>query len=160
MGNADAGAGWHSESHLRDGKRKARGRSSRVRQEDGTDATLRNRDSVEAGEGSSLIETPRRTHIPFEEVFAELHKDPEYTAAYEASEGQWDLVWAVHDARGKMTQEELAKAMGTTQTAVSRLESGRSNPSVKTLERFAKATNKRLQIRFVPLKQAGRTKHD
>jgi transcriptional regulator with XRE-family HTH domain len=49
-----------------------------------------------------------------------------------------------------MTQEQVAAAMGTTQAVVARLESGRSLPSTRTLERFAKATHTRLRISFEP----------
>jgi transcriptional regulator with XRE-family HTH domain len=42
--------------------------------------------------------------------------------------------------------------MGTTQAVVARLESGRTMPSTRTLERFAKATNTRLRISFEPVK--------
>jgi transcriptional regulator with XRE-family HTH domain len=49
-----------------------------------------------------------------------------------------------------MTQEQVAKAMGTTQAVVARLESGRVLPSTRTPERFAKATLSRLRISFEP----------
>jgi transcriptional regulator with XRE-family HTH domain len=39
-----------------------------------------------------------------------------------------------------MTQEQVARAMGTTQAVIARLEGGRAKPSTRTLERFAKAT--------------------
>jgi transcriptional regulator with XRE-family HTH domain len=51
-----------------------------------------------------------------------------------------------------MTQEQVAQAMGTTQAVVARLESGRTMPSTRTLERFAKATHTRLRISFEPVK--------
>jgi transcriptional regulator with XRE-family HTH domain len=47
-----------------------------------------------------------------------------------------------------MTQEDVAKAMGTTQAAIARLESGRSMPSTRTLQRFAEATGTKLRIHF------------
>ena len=40
--------------------------------------------------------------------------------------------------------------MGTTQAVIARLESGRIEPSTRTLERFAKATGTRLRIRSEP----------
>ena len=55
-------------------------------------------------------------------------------------------------ANAKMTQEQVAHAMGTTQAVVARLESGKTMPSTRTLERFAKATHTRLRISFVPEK--------
>jgi transcriptional regulator with XRE-family HTH domain len=40
--------------------------------------------------------------------------------------------------------------MGTTESAISRLESGRVKPSTRTLERYAQATGHKLQIRLEP----------
>ena len=56
------------------------------------------------------------------------------------------------DARNRagLTQKELARRMGTTQPVVARLESGRVRPSMRTLERLARATGSRLLISFEP----------
>jgi DNA-binding XRE family transcriptional regulator len=88
--------------------------------------------------------------IPVEDSFAQWKKDPEYAAAYDASEGEFALASALIKARGdaQMTQEQVALAMGTTQGVIARLESGKVLPSTRTLERFAKATRTRLQISF------------
>lgn len=48
------------------------------------------------------------------------------------------------------TQEQVAAAMGATQAAIARLESGRLQPTTRTLERFARATRSRLRISFEP----------
>jgi ribosome-binding protein aMBF1 (putative translation factor) len=90
--------------------------------------------------------------IPAEESFREWMKDPEYVAEYNALEEEFALASALIEARSKanMTQEQVAEAMGTTQAVVARLESGRSLPSTRTLERFAKATSTRLRISFEP----------
>ena len=91
-----------------------------------------------------------RKYIPVEESFREWCKDPEYVAAYDVLEDEFAVASALIKARGDadMTQEEVAKAMGTTQALVARLESGKTMPSARTLERFAKATHTRLRIRF------------
>ena len=93
-----------------------------------------------------------RKFIPVEEAFAEWRKDPEYMAEYDALEEEFALASALIRARGEadMTQEDVAKAMGTTQAVVARLESGRAMPSTRTLQRFAKATGMRLRISFEP----------
>ena len=89
---------------------------------------------------------------------ADLHKkwikEPRYRKAYEALEEEFALAAAVIDARSRvgLTQQELAKKMGTTQPVVARLESGRGRPSMRTLERLAKATGSRLRISFEPCK--------
>ncbi|MEQ1715425.1 MAG: helix-turn-helix transcriptional regulator [Hyphomicrobium sp.] len=93
--------------------------------------------------------------IPAEDVIAKARRNPEYRAAYDALEEEFALVASVIEARtrAKLTQEQLAKRMGTTQAVVARLESGRTMPSTRTLERFAKATGTRLRITFEPVKQ-------
>lgn len=61
-------------------------------------------------------------------------------------------------ARGEadLSQEQLAERMETSQSAVARLEEGRSNPSLNTLRRLAKATGTRLRIAFEPIEGAPR----
>ena len=95
----------------------------------------------------------------------ELHnrwmKDPKYRQAYDDLESEFALASALIKARedADMTQEQLAKAMGTTQTVIARLESGRAMPSTRTLERFAKATGTRLHISFIPEKSGRNSAH-
>lgn len=91
-----------------------------------------------------------RKFIPAEEAFTQWKKDPQYVAAYEALDKEFALASAMIKARGEaeMTQEQVAEAMGTTQAAIARLESGKGLPSTRTLERFAKATHTRLRISF------------
>jgi ribosome-binding protein aMBF1 (putative translation factor) len=95
-----------------------------------------------------------RKYIPVEQAFKQWRKDPDYVAAYDALEEEFALASALIKARGDadLTQEQVAKAMGTTQAFVARLESGRGLPSTRTLERFAKATRTRLRISFEPEK--------
>jgi transcriptional regulator with XRE-family HTH domain len=87
---------------------------------------------------------------------AEMHKqwmkEPKYRKAFEALEEEFVLASAVIDARNRagLTQQELARKMGTTQPVIARLESGRTRPSMRTLERVAKATGSRVLIRFEP----------
>lgn len=49
-----------------------------------------------------------------------------------------------------MTQAEVAREMGTTQSSVSRAESGRVMPSVRFMERYAWATGRMLSIDIGP----------
>lgn len=87
---------------------------------------------------------------------SEMHKkwmgEAEYRKAYDALEEEFALAKAVIDARNRagLTQAELARKMGTTQPVVARLEGGRGRPSMRTLERLAKATGSHLLIRFEP----------
>jgi len=58
-----------------------------------------------------------------------------------------------------LTQAELAKRIGTTQSAIARLESGRENhsPSLSTLQKYARALNCRLELRLVKTGRKTRT---
>jgi len=83
-------------------------------------------------------------------LFAKWRKDPKYVAAFDALEGEFAIAAAVMRARTEagLTQEELARRMGTTQSAIARLEGGKSRPSTATLEKLAIATGTRLKIEF------------
>ncbi len=72
----------------------------------------------------------RRT-IQAQDVFKEWDKDPAFRAEYDSLEEEFTLAAALIMARdvARMTQQQVAQAMGTTQEAVARLESGRSQPS-------------------------------
>jgi len=90
--------------------------------------------------------------IPVRELAKEWFRDSEFVAAYDALEEEFAIAEALIRARAHadMTQDQVAQAMGTTQAAIARLESGRSMPSTRTLERFAQATGTKLRISFVP----------
>lgn len=83
---------------------------------------------------------------------ADMQNDAEYRAGYEALEGEFALVSALIRARShaQLSQAEVASRMGTTESAISRLESGRTKPSTRTLERYAAATGHRLHITLEP----------
>ena len=88
-------------------------------------------------------------------------KDEAYRKEYDALEVEFALASAMIAARSRagLTQDQLAQLMKTTQSTIARLESGRTLPSGKTLQRFAKATGSRLKIVFENAPQAskGRT---
>lgn len=88
--------------------------------------------------------------VPVREAAREWMADPEFRAEYDALEDEFALASALIAARAEagMTQAEVARAMGTTQAVVARLESGRTKPSTRTLERFARATGHRLRVTF------------
>ena len=91
--------------------------------------------------------------IPFDQVKEEVLKDPEVKAHYDELEEKYALVKALIQARASagLTQEEIAQRMGTTQSAIARLEGGRIS-SLKTLFKYAKAAGVRPVIFFEPLK--------
>jgi DNA-binding XRE family transcriptional regulator len=84
------------------------------------------------------------------ELKAKSFKNPKVKAAYDQLEDEYALAGALIDARAKarLTQSELARRMGTTQSAIARLESGRSVPSGATLIKFAKAVRRTLRVQF------------
>jgi ribosome-binding protein aMBF1 (putative translation factor) len=55
------------------------------------------------------------------------------------------FVYDLRDAAG-ITQKELAERMGTTQSAIARLEGGGTNPSAELLQRLGHALNVRLVL--------------
>lgn len=83
-------------------------------------------------------------------------KDPKYRKSYDALQEEFALVRAVIEARkgAGLTQQQLARRMGTTQPVVARLEAGKTRPSLRTLERLADATCSRMVITFLPRKKA------
>lgn len=79
-------------------------------------------------------------------------KSPAYRKAHAELAPEFELARAVIEARATagLTQLQLARRMATTQSVIARLESGRTRPSTRTLERLAAATGTRLRIRFEP----------
>ncbi|AJX94475.1 helix-turn-helix domain-containing protein [Burkholderia pseudomallei] len=75
-------------------------------------------------------------------------------AAYDELEDEYSALGAILAARQEagLTQAQVAKRMGTTASAVSRLEASLSSekhsPSFATLRRYAAACGKRLVITF------------
>lgn len=72
--------------------------------------------------------------------------------AYDALEDEYLLVRELLSARSKagLTQEDVATSMGTTKSAVSRLEAASHSPSVSTLKKYARAVGCDVEIRLVP----------
>ncbi len=83
----------------------------------------------------------------------ELLKDPKVRKEYERLQPEYAVISAMIEARIKkgITQEELAKKLGTKQSVISRLESGRANPSILFLKKLASALNLSFQIKFTSL---------
>jgi predicted transcriptional regulator len=88
--------------------------------------------------------------IPFEVIKAELLADPEVKREYDALEQEFAIASELIRARARagLSQAELAERMGTSQSAIARLESGRTLPSAKTLLRFAEATQSKVELRL------------
>jgi DNA-binding XRE family transcriptional regulator len=75
-----------------------------------------------------------------------------FRKAYENLHEEYAIVREMLMARSKsgLTQEVVAKIMGTSKSAVSRLESaGKHSPSLATLKKYAKAVGCHLEVKFV-----------
>ena len=88
--------------------------------------------------------------IPFKELADEWLKDPEVKVEYDRLGPEFEIATELIQARLRsgLSQVELAKRMGTSQSAIARLESGRTLPSAKTLLRFAEATGSKVELRL------------
>lgn len=77
--------------------------------------------------------------------------DPAFNAERDRMRSYAELAKLVIRLRGLegLSQEELARRMGTTKAAISRLESGRHRPTVETLRRLAEALGGRLTLTIV-----------
>ena len=91
------------------------------------------------GENARDAATRRRATDP---KYAELEKK------YEVALAIADLT-ILHRTRAKITQEELASRMGTSVSAISRLESGFHVPSLETLRKLAQALGGRIKVDIV-----------
>lgn len=79
-------------------------------------------------------------------------KDPEFKTYYQEERQALKLAMKIAELRNQrgLTQQELAKLMGTSQQAISRIESGDYEGfTLKTLEKIAEATGMRVKIEFV-----------
>jgi ribosome-binding protein aMBF1 (putative translation factor) len=88
--------------------------------------------------------------IRFDAFKARLLADPKFKAEYDALAPEFEIAVELMKARrrARLSQAELARRMGTSQSAVARLESGQTLPSTKTLLRFAKATGSKFRLRL------------
>ena len=81
---------------------------------------------------------------------AEWLSDPQTRAEYEALADEFDMAREMIDARGRagLTQGEVAQRMGTTQSVIARLESGKRMASMRTVQRYASAIGARVVVRL------------
>jgi DNA-binding XRE family transcriptional regulator len=90
-----------------------------------------------------------------EEFIARASRRKGFTEAYEALELEYQLASQMLKARARagLTQDAVADIMGTTKSAISRLEAASKHaPSIATLKRYAEAVGCDLQVKFVPHK--------
>jgi len=87
----------------------------------------------------------------FHEYLKEELKDPEFKKWYTYFGKQLDIALTVNRLRKQkgLSQAQLAKKIGTTQSNVARMEAGNQNFTTDTLQKIAQALNKELKIEFV-----------
>ncbi|MBI4684889.1 MAG: helix-turn-helix transcriptional regulator [Nitrospirae bacterium] len=88
----------------------------------------------------------------FQSRLSEDLKDPEFKAHYQEERQALMLAMKIAKLREKkgLSQQQLAKLMGTSQQAISRIESGDYEGfTLKTMEKIAEATGTRVKIEFV-----------
>lgn len=96
----------------------------------------------------------KKTH---DAMVAEWMKDPAFKAEYNALEKDYALIKEMLAARkhSGLTQEEVAKQMGTKAPAVARLEAAtardKHSPSIGTLRKYASAVGCELEIHLKPI---------
>ena len=88
--------------------------------------------------------------------------DPETLAELEKIQADNDVARKIYDLRTKagLSQRALAKLVGTTASVICRLEDADyEGHSLAMLNRIAAALNKRVEIRFLPIKGSSHSKH-
>ncbi len=87
----------------------------------------------------------------FKEFRKEILKDKEVKRHYDELEFEFELVRLLLDKRIKqgITQKELADKIGTKQSSIARLESGKYNPSLSFLNKVAKALDVKIKVDVV-----------
>lgn len=113
-------------------------------------SSLRASGSSESKMAELKYEPVRHDNLAF---LAKAMKRPGFREAYDTLEIEYALAGEMLTARTRagLTQEAVAASMGTTKSAVSRLEAGgRHAPSVASLTKYAQAVGCKLKIELVP----------
>ncbi len=86
----------------------------------------------------------------WKDVKKDLLHDAKTKKAYEKLSPRYAVISQVITARIKkgVTQKELAKKVGTKQSAISRLESGDTNPTLEFLEKISSVLGYKLHVSF------------
>jgi DNA-binding XRE family transcriptional regulator len=88
--------------------------------------------------------------ISFQEHKKRMLRDPEVRREYERLGPEYELIEEMLRKRieKKMSQADLARKIGTKQSAISRVESGNGNPTLAFMQKIAEAFGSRLSISF------------
>ena len=80
----------------------------------------------------------------------EIAKDPNAEQLYMETRAELQIAIMVKELRTskKLTQADLAKKMGKSQSTIGRIENGSVKPTISMLEQIAAATDTKLEISF------------
>lgn len=107
---------------------------------------------------SNLLSRRQEPDLPETDFLAEMINectalDPAFPQLYAAAVRERALLRALAERRiaPGVSQRDLARRMGTSQSAVARLERGESDPKLSTVERFAAALGQEIdwQLRAI-----------
>ena len=89
------------------------------------------------------------------DVKTQLLKNKTTREAYLALEDEFSVAHELIAARVKagLTQADVAERMGTTQSVIARMESGRALPSLRTLSRYAQAVGFTVTVKLIRERQ-------
>lgn len=92
-----------------------------------------------------------KQEIDFQIYLNKQLRDPVIKKYYDEFGKQLEVAYAILQLRKKfkLSQLELAKRIGTTQSNIARMESGQQNFTVELLQRIARAYERDLKIEFV-----------
>jgi len=86
--------------------------------------------------------------MDYRELLSEELKDPDFKKAWDELELEYMISSMIIKLRSeaKLSQSELAVKIGTTQSVVARMESGKILPKLDSLSKIAKACGKKIEI--------------
>ena len=85
-----------------------------------------------------------------EQLKTRVLANPEARKEYDAMADEFGMTRELIAARARMglTQADVAQRMGTTQSVIARLESGKRAPSLRSVQRYAQAIGLRAVVRL------------
>jgi len=89
--------------------------------------------------------------VDFDVYVSKRLKDAQFKKQYDTYGKQLEIAYQVLQLRKsqRMSQADLARKLGTTQSNVARLEAGEQNLTTQTLQRIAWALGRELKVEFV-----------
>lgn len=115
------------------------------------DGSLLEENQLENSTFGGSDEPVEEADFEFDQLLAEADRDPSAQLVYQETMQRAKFLSAGPAIRKKkgLSQKDLAALMGTSQSAVSDLESGRVEPQLRTLQRYARALGHRFDFGLV-----------